>query len=313
MNFSMHTNGKLLLTGEYFVTEGAVALALPTQLGQRLTVEVDEDNNHLLQWSSLDNEGNSWFSANFQLPNFEILESDGEDGHEETAEKLQSILTSARQLNPAFLDDDYAYKVETELEFPRDWGLGSSATLITMLAKWASIDAFELLDETFGGSGYDIVTATAEGPVLFQKFNEKNRWDEAKFSPSFKNQLYFVHLNKKQNSRDALVHYMITPEEERSAPIPRITQITHNINAYTDTLEDFEELIEEHETLVKNIVKQERAKETYFDDYWGQIKSLGAWGGDFVLATSNRPEQETKEYFTNKGFATVLRYDELIK
>ena len=313
MNFSMHTNGKLLLTGEYFVTEGAVALALPTQLGQRLTVEVDEDNTHLLQWSSLDNEGNCWFQANFQLPNFEILESGGDDGHEDTAEKLQSILAAVRQLNNDFLCDDHAYKVETELEFPRDWGLGSSATLITMMAKWASVDAFELLEHTFGGSGYDIVTATAEGPVLFQKFNEKNRWDSAQFAPSFKNHLYFVHLNKKQNSRDALVYYMVTPEDERCAPIPRITQITHNINAYTDNLEDFEELLEEHELLVQGIVKQDRAKKTHFDDFWGQVKSLGAWGGDFVLVTSNRTEQETKEYFNNKGFATVLRYDELIK
>jgi len=33
------SNGKLLLTGEYVVLDGALSLALPTTLGQRLTVE----------------------------------------------------------------------------------------------------------------------------------------------------------------------------------------------------------------------------------------------------------------------------------
>ena len=32
-------NGKLLLTGEYLVLKGALALALPTKLGQTMTVE----------------------------------------------------------------------------------------------------------------------------------------------------------------------------------------------------------------------------------------------------------------------------------
>ena len=30
-----------------------------------------------------------------------------------------------------------------------------------------------------------------------------------------------------------------------------------------------------------------RIKENAFSDYFGQVKSLGAWGGDFVLVTGN--------------------------
>lgn len=36
---SFKSNGKLLLTGEYLVLDGAVALALPTKMGQIMTVE----------------------------------------------------------------------------------------------------------------------------------------------------------------------------------------------------------------------------------------------------------------------------------
>ena len=49
-----------------------------------------------------------------------------------------------------------------------------------------------------------------------------------------------------------------------------------------------------------------------FADYWGCIKSLGAWGGDFVLATSEKSEEETRTYFKSKGLDVIFRYDELI-
>ena len=101
--------------------------------------------------------------------------------------------------------------------------------------------------------------------------------------------------------------------EERERPLPRITQITHDIAQYTDNLLDFEGLLEEHELLVQGIIQQPRAKELYFNDYWGEIKSLGGWGGDFVLATSNKSEEETKAYFQKKGFDTILKYNEMIK
>jgi mevalonate kinase len=182
-----------------------------------------------------------------------------------------------------------------------------------MIAEWAQVDPFLLLENTLGGSGYDIVAAKAKGPMLFQKFNGNNRWDRSDFNPEFKNQLYFVHLGKKQSSREALVYYTTTAPEEREKPLPRITQITHDIAQYTHHLEDFEDLIEEHETLVQSVIQQPRAKELYFQDYWGEIKSLGGWGGDFVLATSNKSAAETKAYFKEKGFETFLKYEELIK
>jgi hypothetical protein len=41
----------------------------------------------------------------------------------------------------------------------------------------------------------------------------------------------------------------------------------------------------------------------------GAIKSLGAWGGDFILASGN---QKTPNYFHEKGFKTVISYSEMI-
>ena len=42
-----YSNGKLLITGEYFVLNGALSLALPTVYGQHLEIN-DNDSNIIL-------------------------------------------------------------------------------------------------------------------------------------------------------------------------------------------------------------------------------------------------------------------------
>jgi mevalonate kinase len=312
MNFSTRANGKLLLTAEYFVTEGATALALPTRLGQRLSAGPGTAEGQL-EWKSYDHEGQSWFEASFSLDDFEVKAYSDHDDAAEVASQLQELLQTARQLNPNFLkDSEEGILVETHLEFPRNWGLGSSSTLVSMLAEWAEVNPYELLDNTMEGSGYDIAAAKANGPMLFRRFNGRPQSDSSRFNPSFKHQLYFVHLNEKQSSKEALVYYKITPPEQREQPMGRITQITHDIAQYTKDLDSLNELIAEHEELVKSVIQQERAKDLYFSDYWGEVKSLGAWGGDFVLVTSNEPEDKTRAYFAERGFETVLTYDEMV-
>jgi hypothetical protein len=46
-----------------------------------------------------------------------------------------------------------------------------------------------------------------------------------------------------------------------------------------------------------------------FPDFKGIVKSLGAWGGDFVMVLS---KQNPKEYFIEKGYTTILSYDEMV-
>ena len=46
-----------------------------------------------------------------------------------------------------------------------------------------------------------------------------------------------------------------------------------------------------------------------FPDFDGVIKSLGAWGGDFVMVISN---ENPTDYFMEKGYETVIPYEEMI-
>ena len=51
-------------------------------------------------------------------------------------------------------------------------------------------------------------------------------------------------------------------------------------------------------------------KECLFPDYKGTVKSLGAWGGDFVLAISET--EDIPNYFLSKGFDICIPYDEIV-
>ncbi len=301
---TIKAQGKLLLSGEYFVLDGALALALPTRLGQTLTV-LPSDNDGL-KWTSLDVNGEEWFNGKFDLPTLSYQE--GTD--EQVGKRLTEMFASIKKQRPDFLKDIKKIAVETKLEFPRKWGLGSSSTLLFALAKWSDTDPYQILGESLGGSGYDIACAGADGPIIFQRHQDGIMTRPSHFDPSFKNHLYFVYLGKKQDSREGIRLYREKAGNLKQQ-INHITVITQRILSAT-TLNEFQRLIEHHERLVGNALGLPLVKEALFPDYWGCVKSLGAWGGDFVMATSNRTPFETRNYFVEKGLETCLSYDELI-
>jgi len=301
-----HGRGKLLLTGEYFILDGAQGIALPTTVGQSMSVKYSPSYSPSLHWKSLDVNGNVWLEANFEFWHFNCLD-------EKPSKEilfLQKILCQARSQNTHFLRDEVDVFVETKLEFPVDWGLGSSSTLIYNMAQWAYTSPFELSFKTQGGSGYDIACAQTDGPVIYEKKSNGPHWSPVTFNPEFKENLYFVYLGRKQNTRQAISYYEKN-KPESSVLISEISDISNSILS-TSKLEVFDDLLEEHEKLVSSSLQLERAKDTLFPDYWGQIKSMGAWGGDIVLVTSKESPQKTMDYFVEKGFNTFIPYSQLV-
>lgn len=300
-----HGHGKLLLSGEYFVLDGAEALALPTTVGQSLTVRYSPSFNPVLSWKSFDPKGQLWFEAKFEFWRFNLI---GSEDTEET-KVLQGLLREARKQNPHFLRDEVDVIVETRLGFPLDWGLGSSSTLVFNIAQWAYVSPFELLFKTMRGSGYDIACAQSEGPIIYQKNTSGPKWAPTAFDPSFKDNLWFVYLGHKQNSRAAIAKY----RENKSQPeqIARITELTR-LMAQAQTLQEFQSALLEHEAILSERLGQKTVKEEKFSDFNGEIKSLGAWGGDFILVSSDMNHENVKSYFNDKGLDVCLPYRELI-
>ncbi|KRP29708.1 GYDIA family GHMP kinase [Polaribacter sp.] len=304
-----YSNGKLLLTGEYLVLDGAKSLAIPTKFGQDLAVIPIKESQ--LIWGSFTVEGNCWFEAVFELPKLRLIsatfESDKEENAEIIAETLLEILLEAKKMNPNFLNADGGFLVKTTLTFPRKWGLGSSSTLINSIASWAKVDAFRLLWNSFKGSGYDIACAQHNSPIFYQLIAQKPIVTPVYFNPVFQENLFFVFLNQKQNSKEGIVKFR-ERQQDFSNEIARISAISE-LFLKSKSLENFNELIIEHEQIISTIINLKPVKEKVFPDYFGEIKSLGAWGGDFVLATGN---ESTPNYFKNKGFETVFNYDKII-
>jgi mevalonate kinase len=326
-----YSHGKFLLTGEYLVLKGALALALPLKLGQSMTVETVCTPS--LQWNAYQPNG-LWFSVTLNAETLEILDCDDQP----KAEKLAQILKAVKRLNPKAFEGN-GLKFTTCLDFDTNWGLGSSSTLIANLARWANVNPYELLKLTFGGSGYDLACATAKGPIYYQLVNSQSVLRQAQeprlnsaiepkvvepvetpsplvkpigFQPSFIEHLFFIYQGQKQSSSKEVKAFL-----EKANPV----DLQKDIEAVSDisravpkceSLDEFGLLMQCHERIIARCIDQEPIQKR-FPDFEGVLKSLGAWGGDFILAATEWPENQVKEYFKWKGLEVVFKYNNLVR
>lgn len=309
------SNGKFLLTGEYLVLKGATALALPLKKGQSLEVETLDEDKGLVYWnafkpSEANNQPAHWFSVILSKSDLSIIETDDK----EKAERLSDILTKAKSLNENILTGSHDYRFSTLLDFDPQWGLGSSSTLINNIAEWAEINPYKLLDCTFKGSGYDIACAKSNSPIFFEVMTANpqamsQNIETANFNPSFKDNLYFVYHGHKQNSAREIKAFL-SKEKNYDKEIKSISEISKALPNVT-TLRDFCYFIKVHEEITAACLEQKRLKK-YFNDFEGEIKSLGAWGGDFFLVATEWDENKVKKYFDSKDLDIVFKYQDIV-
>ncbi len=303
MQQTFYSNGKLLITGEYLILDGAKGLALPTKMGQNLILE--DTNSGAIQWKSYDADGSLWFEDNIT---FQEIKEPNNTSAESVKATLIKILQVADNMNPNVLSHSEGFTITTQLSFPRNWGLGTSSTLINNIAQWFQIDAFKLLHKSFGGSGYDIACAQNNTPITYTLVNGDPIIEKVIFEPEFTQNLYFVYLNQKRNSKSAIADYHTNKTSQLSNYIATINELTKDIIEAKD-LDLFTQSLNQHETVLSEILKTETVKNTLFSDFDGTAKSLGAWGGDFVLVIS---KENPKPYFFAKGYETVIPYGEMI-
>lgn len=296
----LYGNGKLLLTGEYAVLDGAKSLALPVKFGQHLYVVPSGESK--IRWKSLDYKDNIWYEHEFPLSAFREASYAAGD---KVSQTLFKLLKAAQANNPLFLNE--GCDVLTKLTFPENWGLGSSSTLIYLLSEWSGTNPYTLLREAFSGSGYDIACAAAKGPITYTLKDSNPVVQEVSFFPPFSENLFFVFLNRKQDSRQGIQQYR-KQNQISKAVLNDISNLTDAMIHCKD-LSSFQQLMETHEDIIANLTQLQKAKDLCFQDYSGSIKSLGAWGGDFILAAG---DADSPSYFMSKGYQTVLPYQEMV-
>ncbi len=302
MQKTFYSNGKLLITGEYLILDGAKGLALPTKMGQNLIVEDTKTNT--INWKSFDSDGSIWFEDTLS---FEEIQ-DNNIAAESVKATLIKILHVANTMNSDVFSNSEGLNITTQLSFPRNWGLGTSSTLINNIAQWFQVDAFELLHQSFGGSGYDIACAKNNSPITYALLDGNPRVEKVTFKPEFTQNIYFVYLNQKRNSKSAIADYHSNKTSQLPSYIATVNELTQDTIAAA-TLEEFTQLLHRHESVLSALLKTETVKNTLFPDFEGTIKSLGAWGGDYFLAVS---KENPNQYFVTKGYETVIPYGEMI-
>ena len=300
-----YSNGKLLLSGEYLVLLGARSLAVPVKYGQSMEV-FDLEGTNLIQWeaSVMDQ---FWFHAEIAVHDFKVYFTNDQ----EVANRLSEILKATRELNPGFLAEGKGCLVRSNINFNRYWGLGTSSSLISNIAYWSDTDPFQLHKKVSKGSGFDIACARAQSPILFQLVDGVQKIQPSVFDPPFKDQLYFAYLGKKQNSENSVIEFL---NESRSLEeqVDRISHITDEMSA-TGELNRFIELMHEHEEIISEVLEQPTIKKGLFSDFPLEVKSLGAWGGDFLMIAWKEDEKELIEYLKKKDIFTVFSYNELFR
>jgi len=292
--------GKLMLTSEYFAMDGALVLAVPTKLGQEFYFEEKYDGNSLIFWEA-HHQNKLWLKAVIDYKKWQILETNLIS----SAEFILKTLKNVQSLSTIRFRNDFTYHLKTNLQFPANYGLGSSSTLMTNLAEWAEIDPFHLNSISLGGSGYDIAVAKEKSAVLFQSKPEIT-YERTNFSPPFKDELIFIHLNQKQDSREGIHFYKSKIKSQKR--VDEFSNLTRNILVCNE-LENFSQLMLIHEQQISEFLEIPTVKERFFQDLPVFVKSLGAWGGDFVMSSKF---DGFEDYFWEKGFRTIFNWKDLM-
>jgi mevalonate kinase len=218
------SSGKLLITGEYLVLDGAKSLALATRFGQSMEVNFIASETPQLIWKSLDENQNTWFEATYSLPELHLIYS----SETSVAENLTPLLQKCFSENPSLYIYGKSIEITTHLEFNKAWGLGSSSTLIANLSKWSGVNAFELLKSISKGSGYDVAVGLENNSIIYRRENNQPVYEKVNFNPSFKEHIYFVYLGNKQKSELEIIKYK-SSDKDYSKEIQRVSEITHEL------------------------------------------------------------------------------------
>lgn len=293
-------NGKVLLTGEYAVLYGAMALAVPLSAGQTLQVATP-GREGFLEWQAWYGDS-QWFQASIRLADWEMETT----SNAPRCRFLIRVLRAAIAMGASIPESAVCI---CQLDFAPDWGLGSSSTFIALIAKWLNVDAFRLHQQVSSGSGYDVVCALADKPLIFSRSGAEYHAGQTSLCPDVLAQLYLVRLHRPVSTEKQLVRAKAYESRLRKV-VSQVTALTIQM-ANTTNPAELPQLFREHENLIAWATGLQPIRDALFADFAGGVKSLGAWGGDFVLAASAPGREYCTEYFAQKGFDTCYRLSDL--
>jgi len=299
-----YSHGKLLLSGEYLVLNAALALAVPVKFGQHIQLDHGFKEDKII-WETYMND-NQILNAEIDSKTLNVLYT----SNKSHSDFVAGLLEHAIEINTGFNELLSTSKIIAKLNYNIEWGLGSSASLISNIAYLADINPYELHWSVSKGSGYDIACARSDKPLLYRLENKKPEVEFLDFKPSFYDNLFFIYTGRKQSSDESVMQYLKSSNVS-AKDIETVSAISLNIIDSND-LDEFEGCIREHEAIISAVLKKKTIKEEKYDDFEGEIKSLGAWGGDFIMVTCKDGKEKVADYFHRKEMDIIFEYDQLL-
>lgn len=294
--------GKLFITGEYAVLRGGLSLVVPVHYMQHLVVAQGDEGK--IQWISTWDD-TTFLSATFLTSNFSVVSC----SDSLRANYLSKLLQAVRRLDAGFLTSG-GYKVRSVMGANPQWGFGSSAQLTVNVARWAGVDALQLHGLVSSGSGADVACSLMAHAIHYSISMKQPKYEPVSFHPPFSDKLLLVYTNRKQDSSTSVKNFLLKRNLIDSVR-DLISQITLEATQTTD-IQVFAGLMHEHERLLASVLKQPTVQQSQFDGFPGVVKSLGAWGGDFVLAIPSVGVDEAATWFLDRGYHTLLPFHETV-
>ena len=294
-------HGKLLLTGEYLVMLGATALAMPVKFGQRMAVRRDSDT--MLRWTSVVR-GKVWFTARFDPDGFRVAEA----SDQQVARRLRKLLLAAQKQNTSFSGETAGCHVTILADYPLEWGLGSSSTLLFLVARWAGADPFTLHHAVSDGSGYDVACAGSKGPIFYTLTGRIPVIEPAVTGGALRRSTRFVFLGRKQDSA-AEISAFRAAGKCTAGDLETVSRLSWEISR-TESADELVRMVGEHNSILAAILKREPLG-SRLPAFPGAAKYLGAWGGDFAMFASTLEPAALDRHIRRMGFTRIFTYDNL--
>lgn len=287
-----------MISAEYAVLDGARTWAIPTKYGQTLLANPSPGSG--LKWRSFDVDGKLWFEG--------LWDNDGslvDHNNAEVAETLHRILSFCKSQDAHPFE---GWNVTVEMDFPNGWGLGSSSSLVAVIAKWLDVDPFAIFDECLSGSGYDVAVAYSNRGTLYKLTDYGREILHTDYIPPFAEHLYFAYSGNKQNSASEVKKFSELDEKTRLDIVPEINTLTKTLHTTPD-LGAFQDAVRRHETIIGTVLERPTMNQNW-PNLVGAAKHLGAWGGDFFLLATE--SEDDLAYLRNHGITTILPWNEML-
>jgi len=320
--FSFFVPGKILLSGEYALLEGSVGAAMVSKFGQYLTLTSSQISSNLSKdyWLEFSSQREQEVLTAFINPSTWECVSEEKKWHEACSffkKNKCSLHFYLQEYKNQNKDKNKGLKGNFHCNFNLSWGLGSSSSWICLLSYLIDFNPYDLNSFLFKGSGYDIAVGLYQQDLLFSKPSHislasfpllsKKKYQE-------QGHAFFAFMGKKISSQQSLEMAYAQNKKRPLFSQKEINLISSFSRAlsFSSRIEEWMKILQEQDLLLSFILGRSTLQHSFFSDFPGTIRPLGAWGGDLVLGLTTQTDKKFCQRYCEEKKIGYLNIEEIL-